>query len=57
MGKILVKCSVCSGIYYGKIPKGGDGSLLLPFKHSRGRIVCQGSYEEANILNSQRRGK
>ena len=29
-----VTCSVCGKRYTGKIPKGGDGSILFPRKHN-----------------------
>lgn len=50
-----VTCSVCGYRYAGKVPKGGDGSLLLPRLHylhrvvsygDKRRMVCPGSYKE-----------
>jgi len=33
MNKIYVFCCVCGKKYEAKIPKGGDGGLLVPRKH------------------------
>jgi len=30
-----VKCSVCGRIVSGRIPKGGDGSILFPYRHKK----------------------
>lgn len=40
-----VKCAVCSRIIKGRVPKGGDGSVLYPYKHKglpRGYDYCAG---------------
>jgi len=59
---LYVTCAVCKNRYIGVIPKGGDGSILFPRKHSRyviyntnlhismrigNRERCPGSYQEA----------
>ena len=60
-----VYCSVCELDYVGKIPKGGDGSVLFPRKHYRKlkefsekgirytgeKEVCLGSFREAGLSN------
>ena len=60
-----VKCSYCEKEYKGKIPKGGDGTLWLPYKHKtwyvkyndygviieKGKIDCFGNYMEAELLS------
>jgi hypothetical protein len=30
---LRVRCAVCNNYYIGIVPKGGDGSVLLPRKH------------------------
>ena len=30
-----VRCVSCGGVFKGHIPKGGDGSRLLPYRHKR----------------------
>jgi hypothetical protein len=60
--KERVTCRVCGRRYYGKVPRGGDGSGIYPEWHyrvipaitnlgvmnKRGRTeVCPGSYQEA----------
>jgi len=30
-----VRCSVCGFVFKGRIPKGGDGSELVPYPHKR----------------------
>lgn len=39
-----VICSICGNRYVGKVPKGGDGSVLFPRKHKRkiGDAICVG---------------
>ena len=58
-----VTCVVCKRRFIGKIPKGGDGSALVPRKHYQyipitnnlgitllpnTKIVCNGSYRIAD---------
>jgi hypothetical protein len=47
--KERVTCSICCRKYSGKIPKGGDGSVLFPRKHNlwKCKITCEGSLQEA----------
>ena len=51
MTKVI--CSKCGNEYKSKIPKGGDGSILFPYKHNKPehdflgvleKQVCDGSY-------------
>lgn len=51
-----VTCAVCGYKFKGKVPKGGDGSVLFPYKHYQkiyyplrrvSNTVCPGSYREA----------
>ena len=55
-----VTCAVCGYRYAGKIPPGGDGSVMMPRKHKSrihglsfyemqkiGTADCQGSFELA----------
>lgn len=57
-----VTCKVCQNRYVGRVPKGGDGSVLFPRKHNMSipvtnnlgitdlperKVVCPGSYEVA----------
>lgn len=60
MKKELVRCAVCGKVVAGKVPAGGDGSVLFPYKHYSVREikyikgikvltvqeVCEGSYRE-----------
>jgi len=57
-----VRCSVCRSVFKGRIPKGGDGSALVPYRHSRivsefphhDRLeTCPGSLQSANAGNLQ----
>lgn len=41
----MVRCSNCGRIIAGKIPKGGDGSVLIPYRHTRYNTVAQMSEE------------
>jgi hypothetical protein len=58
--KEVVTCSVCGKKYAGKVPKGGDGSVLYPRRHKRfvpnpegyglnqhsyHREICDGSFK------------
>ncbi len=47
-----VRCSKCKKVLSGRIPKGGDGSLHLPYKHKWSGKICDGSYEEAELLET-----
>jgi hypothetical protein len=60
--KVYIYCPVCGRKYEAKTPKGGDGSMLVPRKHSRDILplydygntgsyahrkeVCPGSWQE-----------
>lgn len=49
LGHILVECPICHKILSGRVPKGGDGTCLFPFKHISAldgyTNPCPGSYE------------
>lgn len=49
---IRIRCKVCGWISTGRVPHGGDGSLRLPKKHTRGidDVYCKGIYEEGEWL-------
>lgn len=56
---VYVTCSVCGNNYAGKVPKGGDGSAMLPRLHylpnlgfsygPRKKVVCPGSYQPVDL--------
>ena len=61
-----VTCNVCGYSYAGKIPPGGDGSVLMPRKHmkkvpglsfyqrqKRGVGYCEGSFQIAKEYQEQ----
>ena len=48
-----IKCGVCGKIVKGRVPKGGDGSVLVPYRHIYGYGVftqpgraCPGHLQE-----------
>jgi hypothetical protein len=44
-GKQIVTCAVCGKEYTGKVPRGGDGSSLMPRLHySSPGDACPGSW-------------
>jgi len=66
MKRSRVRCSICHKEYAGIIPKGGDGSALVPWMHYfkviKGfdrlgeprvvKVVCPGSYTEAQEVDN-----
>ena len=38
-----VRCSYCNHVGPGRVPKGGDGSGLHPYPHSRWRVYSGGA--------------
>lgn len=40
-------CSACEGIFAVVTPPGGDGSVMMPWRHRVGGQVCPGTYREA----------
>jgi hypothetical protein len=46
-----VRCRVCNRVVIGKVPPGGDGSVLLPRKHKRpDRTLCTGHWFPGAII-------
>lgn len=58
-GYLRVVCAHCGRIGRGKVPLGGDGSLLLPRSHWFANVPCPGNTQEARIAttNDDRRRK
>jgi hypothetical protein len=46
-----VICNVCGAIFAGRIPKGGDGSMLVPYFHKKDGKICDGSWHEARLID------
>lgn len=51
--KHVVRCYTCCKAIFGRLPKGGDGSILVPNFHFIQGAVCDGSYLEAHVLKSK----
>lgn len=49
----LVRCAVCGRVPPGRDIKGGDGTHLLPWKHLQHGKVCEGTYQDVPMLESQ----
>ncbi len=45
-----VTCAVCHKRYKGKVPKGGDGSVLFPYKHRQ--VDSYGDFGQYSITTS-----
>lgn len=41
-------CAVCNKVVAVRVPKGGDGSLTIPYRHKHKGKLCMGSFMEAN---------
>lgn len=49
--KPIVKCSVCGKQTAGRVPKGGDGTFMLPRRHKLYGRDCPGNIEEAEWIS------
>lgn len=49
------KCSLCNRFIRVRIPKGGDGSLVVPYKHkTESGEACSGHSYEAVLIDLER---
>lgn len=46
--RLMVRCAVCREVFKGFVPKGGDGSALIPYRHKRKNpdvlVWCDGRF-------------
>lgn len=45
-----VRCTHCQKITVGRVPKGGDGSVLFPNWHGRDGRKCPGVFSEGQLI-------
>ncbi len=52
-----VECAVCDRVVSGRVPKGGDGSMLVPYRHidPQWGNSCGGRFFEAHVLVPDKR--
>lgn len=43
-------CAHCGRVIASRVPRGGDGSLLIPYLHSDGRSRCIGSFQSGRPI-------
>lgn len=48
--QIRYECRACGKLTAGRRPRGGDGSLMFPRRHSVDGDVCPGSFDEAETV-------
>lgn len=50
--KPICKCPECGKIVSAKIPKGGDGSMWVPYRHkdNEGKL-CSGRFEGCKLIS------
>ena len=53
--RVFVRCCTCGRVVPGRVPKGGDGTARLPYKHkTRDGRVCDGHLYEAEWVDEPR---
>jgi hypothetical protein len=50
-----VKCRVCNRIVRAKVPPGGDGTVLLPWRHRRpDGVQCTGHLRQGDPVEDEK---